>query len=558
METELLTRSLKRFVIASWHLIEPATPLVWNWHLDAICEHLQAIVEGKLSNQKLLINVPPGTSKSSIVTVLFPCWLWTRHPELSIMCASHGMGLSLRDSVRRRDYVINSTWYQARWGNVFSLSDSQQAKGEFINDKTGFMFATSVNGDVLGRRAAILLLDDPHKVMEAESEVERENTTMWLNHEWAMRRNRNQKITAEICVMQRLHEKDASGVFLAQGGWTHLRLPMYFEKGSRCTTEIGWSDPRTVEREVLDPVRFTPQILEEIERRLGMYGVAGQLQQRPSPAEGGIIKDAWIRHYPGTVHKMDEPIEIDDPRLGKLSFRPRDNLRFCTIDPATTEQQTTKGVKINDPDWFVLSAWMAFNTTRGPYLIQLDANLGKWGGDLHDQKIEEFHALWEFSFICVEAVAFQLSLFQRLKAKGLPVRKLSKSDTETDPDNFVKIDGDKTARAYNAAPLMADGRYWTCSYAWWLGEFQKQMLYYPNGDHDDCLDAATYGVAVVNAIKFDVGQVSEDHSRPSARREDLPPPDQDLERNAWDAVRTNGPAGLPRKSPFGKDGRMGV
>lgn len=551
METELLTRKFERFVKWAWHLIEPATELVWNWHLSAMCDHLQALVDGRLKSQKLLINVPPGTSKSSIVTVLFGCWLWTRAPETSMMFASHGMGLSLRDSVRRRDYVLSSQEYQARWGHLFKLNDSQQAKGEFLNSKTGFMFSTSVNGDCLGRRAAVLMLDDPHKVSEAESEAERENTTMWLNQEWSMRRNRNAPITAEICVMQRLHENDASGLFLKQGGWTHLKLPMYFEPEKPCVTEIGFSDPRKNQGEVLDAARFTPEILKDMETRLGPYGVAGQLQQRPSPAEGGIIKVAWLKRYPGTVPKMTDEVVIEDSKLGRMTLKPIDNLRFCTIDPATSDKEIVRGSKLSDPDWFMLSAWMAWNTTRGPFLVQLDCDMGKWGGEVHDQKIENFHALWNFSFICVESVAFQLSLFQRLKSKGLPMKKLSKSE---DDETFVTIDGDKTARAYNASPLMADGRFWMPTYAWWLGEVVKQMVYFPNADHDDALDSATYAVAIVQKIRFEAlqRQVDPQECGNVLRREDLPPPaDDEREESPWTGLRTSSPMeAMKPRSPF--------
>src|SRR3990167_3791949 len=207
-----------------------------------------------------------------------------------IICASHGGNLALRDSVRRRDYIIASEWYQSRWGDRVKLLESQQTKSEFLNTAGGFMFSTSVGGDVLGRRWEISVLDDPHKVDEAESEIERVNTAQWLNLEWATRRNRGASVTGEICIMQRLHESDTSGIYLKQGGWTHLMLPMYFEPERKCSTSIGWTDPRTAKDEVLDSALNTEPARKDLEVRLGPYGRAGQFQQRPAPLEGGIIK----------------------------------------------------------------------------------------------------------------------------------------------------------------------------------------------------------------------------------------------------------------------------
>src|SRR3990167_11366647 len=118
-EAKRLSASFAEFAEIAWSLIQPGVVLLKGIIFEAISSHLQALAEGRL--EKLLINVPPGNGKSSLVTVLFPCWLWTRRPETQIMCASHGGNLALRDSVRRRDYIIASEWYQSRWGDRVKL-----------------------------------------------------------------------------------------------------------------------------------------------------------------------------------------------------------------------------------------------------------------------------------------------------------------------------------------------------------------------------------------------------------------------------------------------------
>lgn len=74
VERELCKRSLAAFAKRAWHILEPATELKWNWSLDAICQHLEAVTDGRVN--RLLMNVPPGTMKSLLTSVIFPAWEW--------------------------------------------------------------------------------------------------------------------------------------------------------------------------------------------------------------------------------------------------------------------------------------------------------------------------------------------------------------------------------------------------------------------------------------------------------------------------------------------------
>src|SRR5947207_4907949 len=79
LDSELAKRSLKEFIEQAWHVVEPGTPFVPGWHLDAICEHLEAISRGAIRN--LLITMPPRHMKSLAVSVFWPCWEWLRWPQ---------------------------------------------------------------------------------------------------------------------------------------------------------------------------------------------------------------------------------------------------------------------------------------------------------------------------------------------------------------------------------------------------------------------------------------------------------------------------------------------
>lgn len=402
-------------------------------------------------------------------------------------------------SVRRRDNVILSKWFQDRFGSAFQLSGVPNLKHLFTNDRGGHMFSSSTGGQVTGYGGKYLVLDDPHDPKGAESDIKRETTSEWLKLTWPSRLDPVPG-AAEVVIMQRLHENDATGLYLRdQSDCVHLKIPMEY-RGQKNPTVLGYQDPRTQPGELLSPDLYGRTRVDELKRQLGPYGAAGQLDQEPAPAEGGIIKRAWIRSYEGGVPSLDTWIELP----GFCRFRPIEHFRFCTIDPATSDKEITKAGKLADPDSFVIAAWALVGTTRGPVLVCLDMIVDHLEGPDQEPKIQAMHDAWKFALIGVESVGFQLSLFQRLKRRGLPVRELSKSE-----DAVYRIDGDKTARAYAATPLMADGRFFVPTYAPWLGEAIKQITCYPNVAHDDILDAATYAVALAGIIGPQLGRVSD-------------------------------------------------
>jgi hypothetical protein len=167
IDCELATRSLKEFVRQAWAIVEPSTPFVPGWHIDAIVEHLEAVTSGQIRN--LLINVPPRHMKSLLVSVFWPAWEWIRWPERRWLYSSYGAQLSIRDSVQCRR-LIESPWYQARWGDRFALTSDQNTKGRFDNDRSGYRLSTSVGGAVTGEGGDRIVCDDPNNVNEVESD----------------------------------------------------------------------------------------------------------------------------------------------------------------------------------------------------------------------------------------------------------------------------------------------------------------------------------------------------------------------------------------------------
>lgn len=288
-ERELCSRSLVDFIRRAWPVLEPEQPYVHGWHMDAIAEHLEAITAGQIT--RLLINVPPGTMKSMSVGVLWPAWEWgpKGRPSLRYIGASHEEGLATRDNVKMRR-LVQSEWYQRLW--PIKMTGDQNAKTYFENERTGWSQACAV-GSMTGRRGDRVKWDDPHSVEDAHSEAALTEANRVFRETLPTRLN-SPEHSSIIVVMQRLHEKDVSGLILTEElGYEHLCLPMEYE-GPRPPTSIGYVDPRKTEGELLFPDRFPRAVVERDKKIMGTYAVAGQFQQRPSPKKGGEFEPDMI------------------------------------------------------------------------------------------------------------------------------------------------------------------------------------------------------------------------------------------------------------------------
>lgn len=285
--------SFYEFVQRAWHVLEPVHPFIGGRAVKAVCDALQAVTEGVI--KQLLINIPPGCTKSMTASVLWPAWEWgprgLRHHRF--INASYEKGLATRDLVRGRD-LICSEWFQARW--PLKLKEDQDQKTYYENSGTGWRLATSVGGALIGYRGDRVVVDDPHDVRRAESDVQREEALRWWTESVPTRLNDQEK-SAKVLMMQRLHANDLSGHTLRTEGdrWAKLVLPMEYESGRHCNIpEIGFSDWRSKDGELLWPERFSQQAVEKLKHTLsskgGSYAVAGQLQQRPTAREGGLFR----------------------------------------------------------------------------------------------------------------------------------------------------------------------------------------------------------------------------------------------------------------------------
>lgn len=287
-----------RFIPLAWQEVDPA-PFVDNWHIEQMAIHLEAVSRGDL--RKLIINVPPGMSKSRIASVLWPSWDWITKPTRKWIAATVDPKLAYRDALDCRR-LVNSQWFQERWGDVVQIDmsdDVQTTQGVYNTTAGGRRVSTSVRGSIIGWHGDIQLVDDPNKPDEMRdpemAQAALERTWAWWRGTLASRRIDPRKL-AQVVIMQRLSDSDLVGRILEDDTdheWTCLMLPMRFEPERACKTEWG-GDIRTEPDELLCPERFDEAAVKADRKRMGEQVDAAQNQQRPAPAGGNIFQRDWF------------------------------------------------------------------------------------------------------------------------------------------------------------------------------------------------------------------------------------------------------------------------
>ena len=474
-ESEEMAGSFRTFLEAAWPICEPGAVFMGGYHLDAVAAHLQACAEGDIS--KLLINIPPRTGKSTLVSVLYPAWLWTRDATERMLFASYALDLSRRDSMRNRR-IIKTKWYTDRWPHVV-LSEDLDTKTTFENTETGIRQTTSCGGVTTGLGGTHLVLDDPNAAQQAESHQVRETTLNWFRESWSTRLNPGRGV--QIVIMQRLHQGDVSGYCLEEGGWEHLCLPMEYE-GSKKATSIGWTDPRTEPGEVLWKERFGSkrgaQELKELKRTLGSVGVAGQLQQRPVPRGGSTFKASWLRYW------YDPDLGIPDPVM------------YVKPDNTMVESQQ-KVMPRHDPNTAVSSWDLAFKGGERNDFVAGQT----WVSGIKEDRANRYLIAQEhghFDFVeTIQAIRRlngthppAVTLIEE-KANGAAV--ITSIKTEMPAVVAVNPEGGKESRASGVAPMFEAGNVWLPHPKQfpWVQKFIDELCAFPRGNNDDMVDACT-------------------------------------------------------------------
>lgn len=450
-------KSFFYFLKTFWNVIIPETP-TYNWHIPYLCEELQKlatpIIERKPKPYDLIINIPPGTTKSTIVTIMFPAWLWTKDASIRIISNSYSGMLSVEHAIKSKD-IITSDKYRLLFPDV-EIRRDKSGKQHYETTATGFRYATSTGSTVTGVHGHVIINDDPMNPKQADSELLRlqaNEHTKTLSSRKVDKAN-----TPVITVMQRLHEEDVSGFLLKRKGENikHINLP------AEDCDDVKPTELR--ERYVdglLDPLRLSRRVLEEAKIDLGGRGYAGQFMQSPSAEGGNIIKETWFRH-------------ISQADFNALHFR--EPIHFF-LDTAYDERKKKSD---NDPSGIIAACrirnniyicnakkvWKSF-----PDLLKF---LPEW---LYANDYDS-----DSSTLRVEPKANGKSVVQQLEVST----DLNVTYTPTPTDA-------KDVRLHGISPKVECGRVYLVD-AEWTEEFVDEVCGFPTKAHDEYVDLLVYAV----------------------------------------------------------------
>lgn len=453
IKAERCKRSFYYFFCEFWDTIE-SVDLIPNWHIEFVCNELQNVYNtwllGKSQND-IIINIPPGSSKSTIVTQLFPVWLWVKSPEIRIITSSYSSDLSTAHAVKSRN-CIASDKFKLYFSDIVQVKTGEDNKTWYKNSKFGERYATSTGGTVTGMHADFILVDDPINPKKSESKLELQTANDHITQTLSTRKT-DKKRSVTIVVMQRLHEDDPTGRLLKKKSINHICLP------GELTENVSPSECKAnYVNGLLDVNRLDWEALESLKIDLGSYGYAGQIKQQPAPEGGGKIKKAWFN-----IVGYDEfkKIAANNP----VNF---------ILDTAYTAKQD------NDP-----TALMATCFIQNDLYIINSAQVWKELPELLEYipGYVNQHGYTDRSKVLIEPKASGKSIVQSFKRTRYNVLELP---SPTD---------DKITNVAGVTPFLESGKCYLIE-GNWNDSFLGECASFPNGSHDDQVDNLT------NAIKY--------------------------------------------------------
>ncbi len=486
IEAELLGRDLRTFLKGAsgdgsdgaWAIIEPGVRFVPNWHVDATCEHMQAVSSGDI--MRLVITMPPRVLKSATASVVWPAWEWTQRAATKFLGASYDGDLAIDFAVRSRN-LIEHPWYQQRWSDRFTLVSDQNVKSHYRNDRGGERRAFGVGGSPTGKGGDIILVDDPLNARDAHNETKLDGAVKWYREVMQSRLD-DQSTGRMVVVMQRLNEADLAGWCIEQG-YTHLNLPMEYDpEHAHIVVPTGWKDPRSERGELLFPERFPRDVLDRMRTAAGSFAYEAQYNQNPLPTDEHAMfpESGWGRY--ATL-----PLNEDG-----TTRRPDDAL--VSWDMTFKGKGTTPGAK---------------RRARGEPDYVVGVLVYRYGADVY--VVDVVRGQWSFTQTKAQVVAFEQRCHDRHpfppsrhviedKANGPAIL----SDLRSVIPALVAFDpgqDDKTSRAWAVQPMIAESGNVLLpadeqAHKWvpaMIGEFRA----FPTGRNDDQVDAVVQALLVL-------------------------------------------------------------
>lgn len=438
----LLRNDFLSFVQAVFAELNPRRPFYLNWSHEAICTYI-GIVALERVHQRLIVNLPPRSAKSTIASVALPAFLLGRDPTLRVIVVCYNQELAAFFGRQTRQ-VMQSPWYRALFPST--RLPTRAAEGMFYTTAGGYRMATSTNGTLTGRGGDVIIVDDPLKGPDAYSEAAREKCLDWTTNTLFTRLDDKSR-GGIILVQQRQHEDDLSGFMLRSHEWLHLNLPAIAVKDERiliAKKPVRRFHDRRI-GDLLDPIREPHEVLERQRRDMTEFEFAAQYQQDPLPAEGNVIKVAWF---------------------GKYDDVPDDGETVFSIDTAYKTGARN--------DWSVITVWRIHANRY--YLLNVWRQRVEY--PVLKQMAVEMARELRPDAILIEDKGSGTGLIQDLQAgdEGLPV-------IPYDPGTY-----DKETRLHLQSLKIEGGLVLLPPAAPWLDEFLNEVRRFPTGAHDDQID----------------------------------------------------------------------
>lgn len=452
--------SFYEFFKEFWQIVSQEE-LIPNWHIEYLCKELQEAALRVYRNQPrkhdYVINVPPGSTKSTIVSQMFPAWVWTFMPTAKFICASYAYNVAVKDSIQTRD-IVESDLYQQCFPNLH-LREDENTKGLFVNTKGGSRRSAGIGGSVTGYHAHFLLVDDPINPEEAFSESELKTVNRWMSSTLPTRKI-NKKVSVTVLVQQRLHQADPSGEILAKheksGKVKHICLPgeLIYTTNKQGETTCNVKPAALAKFYVdnlLDPVRLSKEVLKELEIELQAYAYSAQILQDPVPLGGGMFQTERLL------------LETEAPMKRMVSL-------VRSWDKAGTKDGGAWSVGV-----------LMGKDTKGDFWV-LDVVRGQWASA---QREEHIRKTADLDGTTVETI---------LEVEGGSGGKESGENTVRNLAGHRVIcyhpTGDKESRAYPFSSAVGGGIVHVLIRSW-TRDFIEELRYFPNSRYKDQVDASS-------------------------------------------------------------------
>jgi predicted phage terminase large subunit-like protein len=444
MFAEILQKDLYAFVQRFFLELNSDRPFCPNWHLEVLCNKLQAVAEGKC--RRLIINIPPRHLKSHTASIAFPAWVLGRYPTKQILCVSYAQEFSEKLARECRKVMQSDTYLRTFKTRI---SEDRQAVADFETTQGGNRFATSVNGVMTGRGADIIIVDDPLKADDAGSELRRKSVNEWFDNTLRSRLN-NQETGAIIIVMQRLHMDDLVGHVLGSEEWDVVRFPAIAPEDQeyRLFTPYGKRIIQRRKDDILQPELVSADTLAALRSGMTAAVFAAQYQQDPQPAEGNLVKRAWLKTY----KESERPDKFD-----KI---------VQSWDTANSASETA--------NFSVCTTW----GMRGKHFYLLDVVRRQMEFPELKRTVRDLADSWKADIVLVEDKASGTQIIQEMRA-----------------DQFLKVqpapkqDGDKYVRAYVQTTRIESGCMFLPEDAPWLYTYILELTSFPNSKYADQVDS---------------------------------------------------------------------